>query len=110
VSDPLLATSLPWFALLGLGEISAFFGATVLIGREAPVAERASVVAAFNFCGAIGILVTSQLGGWLFDRVGPTAPFVMVGLLNLAVLVGALVVRARDPGEDRAPAAPQEAN
>ncbi len=98
VGDPLLRSALPLFALLGIGQISAFFGATVLIGQEAPIAERASVVSAFNFCGAIGILVTSQLGGWLFDHVGHSAPFVMIGLLNLAVLLAALVVRVRHPG------------
>ena len=98
VGDPMLKSTLPLFALLGLGQISAFFGATVLIGQEAPIAERASVVAVFNFCGAIGILVTSKIGGYLFDHVGPSAPFIMIGVLNLAVLVAALVVRARHPG------------
>jgi MFS family permease len=98
VHDPMLKSSLPLFALLGLGQISAFFGATVLIGQEAPIAERASVVAAFNFCGAIGILVTSKLGGYLFDHVGPASPFIMIGVLNLLVLVASLVVRSRHPG------------
>jgi MFS family permease len=98
VGDPLLKSSLPLFALLGAGEISAFFGAQVLVGHEAPVGQRGSIVAFFNFCGAIGILVTSKLGGWLFDHVSPSAPFVMVGFLNVAVLLAALVVRARHPG------------
>jgi MFS family permease len=98
VHDPMLKSSLPLFALLGLGQISAFFGATVLIGQEAPIAERASVVAAFNFCGAIGILVTSKLAGYLFDHVGPASPFIMIGVLNLLVLMASLVVRARHPG------------
>lgn len=98
VGDPMLKSALPLFALLGLGQISAFFGATVLIGQEAPIAERASVVAAFNFCGAIGILVTSWIGGYLFDHVGPSAPFIMIGVLNLVVLLGALIVRVRHPG------------
>jgi MFS family permease len=99
VGDPLLGTSLPLFALLGLGEISAFFGAQTLIGQEAPIAQRGSVVAFFNFCGAIGILVTSKAGGWLFDHVGPSGPFIMIGALNVAVLLGALVVRVRHPGQ-----------
>lgn len=99
VGDPMMKSTLPLFALLGLGQISAFFGATVLIGQEAPIAERASVVAAFNFCGAIGILVTIQIGGYLFDHVSPAAPFIMIGILNLAVLLGALYVRARHPGD-----------
>lgn len=104
VGDPLQPAMLLLFALLGIGQISAFLGATALIGQEAPRAERASVVATFSFCGAIGILVTSKLGGYLFDHVGPWAPFVMIGVLNLVVLAMALVVRMRAPG-----AAPAEA-
>lgn len=99
VGDPMVKSTLPLFALLGLGQISAFFGATVLIGQEAPIAERASVVAAFNFCGAIGILVTIKIGGYLFDHVSPAAPFIMIGVLNLLVLLAALYVRARYPGD-----------
>jgi len=98
VVNPLDSSSLPLFALLGIGQISAFFGATALIGQEAPLAERASVIAMFNFCGAIGILVTSKLGGYLYDHVGPPTPFVMIGILNLVVVAAAVIVRARSPG------------
>lgn len=97
VADPLASATLPLFALLGIGQISAFLGATALIGQEAPRAERASVVAMFSFFGAIGILVTSLAGGYLYDRAGPHAPFVMVGLLNLVVLAAALLVGRRTP-------------
>jgi len=98
VGDPLQPAMIPLFALLGVGQISAFFGATALIGQEAPIAERASVVAMFNLCGAIGILITSKGGGWLFDHVGPASPFVMIGMLNLLVLIAAILVRSRSPG------------
>jgi MFS family permease len=97
VRDPLQGTMIPLFSLLGVGQISAFFGATALIGQEAPIAERASVVAMFNLCGAVGILITSKAGGWLFDHVTAAAPFIMTGGLNLLVLVAALIVRARSP-------------
>jgi len=52
----------------------------------------------FNLCGAIGILITSKGGGWLFDHVGPASPFVMIGTLNLLVLIAAILVRSRSPG------------
>ncbi|MBK7251829.1 MAG: MFS transporter [Gammaproteobacteria bacterium] len=101
VSDPLAGATLPLFALLGIGQISAFLGATALIGQEAPVAERASVVAMFSFFGAVGILVTSLAGGYLYDHAGPEAPFVMIGFLNLIVLAAALLVRRYAPGRPR---------
>jgi MFS family permease len=85
VDDPLLPMAIPFFVLLGVGQISAFLGAQTIIGKEAPEAVRASVIGVFNFCGALGILILTGIGGLLFDRVGPWAPFFLVGLLNGAV-------------------------
>lgn len=82
VRDPLLPASLPLFALLGIGQISAFIGAQTIIGKEAPESVRGSVIGLFNFSGAVGILILTGIGGWLFDQVGPWSPFVLVGLLN----------------------------
>ena len=85
VDDPLLPMAIPFFVLLGIGQISAFLGAQTIIGKEAPEAVRASVIGVFNFCGALGILLLTGIGGVLFDKVGPWAPFFLVGLLNGAV-------------------------
>jgi MFS family permease len=82
VDDPLLPMAIPFFVLLGIGQISAFLGAQTIIGKEAPEAVRSSVIGVFNFCGALGILILTGIGGVLFDKVGPWAPFFLVGLLN----------------------------
>ncbi len=99
VDDPLARAAVPLFALLGVGQISAFFGATALIGKEAPQVERGSVIGMFNLSGAIGIMFSAFLGGNLFDKVAPSAPFVMIGFMNLAVVIAAAVVRWRAPGD-----------
>jgi MFS family permease len=85
VKDPLLPAAIPLFMLLGIGQISAFLGAQTVIGKEAPEAVRGSVIGLFNLSGAIGILILTGIGGWLFDHVGPWSPFFVVGLLNGAV-------------------------
>jgi MFS family permease len=90
VKDPLAAISLPLFALLGVGQISAFLGAQTVIAKEAPEDMRGSVIGAFNFCGAVGILVLSLVGGYLFDAYGPWSTFFMVGILNGLVALAAL--------------------
>jgi MFS family permease len=82
VDDPLGKAAIPFFILLGIGQISAFLGAQTTISKEAPDEMRGSIIGAFNFCGAVGILVLTALGGWLFDHVGPWAPFMIVGILN----------------------------
>ncbi len=98
VEDPLALEALPLFALLGVGQISAFFGATTLIGQEAPLVERGAVIGFFNFSGAIGILFSTKVGGIIFDSIHPSAPFVMIGVLNLLLMVAAIAVRIMAPG------------
>jgi MFS family permease len=90
VKNPLAAISLPLFALLGVGQISAFLGAQTVIAKEAPAETRGSVIGVFNFCGAIGILVLSVIGGLLFDKIGPWSTFFMVGILNGVIAALAL--------------------
>lgn len=87
VDDPLAPAAIPFFVMLGIGQISAFLGAQTVIGKEAPEAVRGSVIGAFNFCGALGILVLTGVGGWLFDHIGPWAPFFLVGLLNALIAI-----------------------
>ena len=87
-------------ALLGLGEIFANISAISLIGSAAPTKGRGAVIGGFSFFGAIGILLVASIGGWLFDNVGPTAPFTMVGFANLALLILALVLLFTERGKN----------
>ena len=87
-------------ALLGLGEIFANISAISLIGSAAPAKGRGAVIGGFSFFGAIGILLVAVIGGWLFDNVGPTAPFTMVGFANLALLILALVLLFSERGKN----------
>lgn len=98
IDDPLEKAAIPLLVLLGMGQISAFAGAQTLIAKEASVATRGSVIGMFNMCGAIGILVSTFVGGILFDRVGPHAPFVFVGSLTLLLIAASIVCRVKAPG------------
>lgn len=82
--------------LLGIGQISAFLGAQTVIAKEATSELRGSVLGAFNFCGALGILVLSFVGGILFDKIGPWFTFFMVGILNGLVALGAVWLNAKE--------------
>ena len=95
VDDPFSSDLYPFAVLLGMGEMSVIVASGALLGQEVPPANRGSVVGFFNGVGGAGILFATGVGGLLFDHVGRTAPFTMMGLLNLALLVAALVVRAR---------------
>ena len=54
--------------------------------------RHGAVIGGFSFFGAIGILLVASIGGYLFDNVGPTAPFTMVGFANVALLILALLL------------------
>jgi len=70
----------------------------VLIAEQAPDRLRGSVVGVFTFTGAVGILVASVVGGYLFDHWMKAGPFVFFGLISALVLVWTLVLRGRPEG------------
>lgn len=98
IEAPLETKYLPLFALLAMGQGSAIIGSVTLVGQEAPARERGTIVATSGLFGAIGILAATVIGGYLFDAIAPSAPFVMLGLLQLALCLSAVVVRVNSPG------------
>lgn len=97
-ADPLQAAAVPALIVLGIGQASGILGTQVLIGQEAPGAIRGAVIGMVGFCGAVGILAISKLGGFAFDHWTPGAPFLIMALANAALLIFAVYVRARSPG------------
>jgi MFS family permease len=98
VSSPLDFSNLPLFIVLALGQTSVICASVTLVGQEATPVERGAVISMNGFFGAIGIFLAFFIGGRLFDAFGPSAPFVMVGLLQVALFVAAVVVRLIAPG------------
>jgi MFS family permease len=101
-ADPLNPLIIPICLLLGIGEVSAILASQALIGQDAKIEDRGSIIGVFGACGAVGIIFATTLGGQIFDLVSPAAPFVMMGVLNAILFVWALSVWI---GERRQPAA-----
>lgn len=98
VDDPFDNVYLPVFVLLGIGQISCLYASQALIGQEAPLKERGAVIGAFQFCGALGILFFTGLGGLLFDMWIPAGPFIFVGGASALVFLFAVIVYRKAPG------------
>jgi len=98
VEDPYENTALVACVFVGIGEIAVIITANALLGQEAPKVRRGAVVGVFSLIGASSILCTSYLGGIVFDAISRTAPFFMMGIVNLVVAVAALLVLLRAPG------------
>ncbi|MFV8819179.1 MFS transporter [Haliea sp. E17] len=93
VDDP----SAPWMMgllfVMGIAEISAFVSSQALVGERAPAARRGTVIGFFGVAGALGILVGTAGGGWLFATFMPSAPFALFGLFNALVCLWSLQVQ-----------------
>lgn len=98
LASPLDPLGMPVFMVLAIGQVSALITSQGLIGQEAPVRARGAVVGMFSLWGAVGILIATGVGGRLFDSWAPYAPFVLMGVANLALLVAAIAVRLKSPG------------
>jgi len=80
--DPAGAWLLPASVILGVGQISVTQASATLMGQESPPELRGAIVGTFSVCGAVGILFVTGVGGRIYDAIGPSAPFIMAGLLN----------------------------
>jgi MFS family permease len=98
LTSPLDFDMIPLLVLVTLGTGFMVKASMALLGQEAPVAERSSVIAGSSVCGAIGILIFTAVGGRLFDAWGPWAPFVLAGAYQALLLAVAIVIRIIAPG------------
>lgn len=76
--------------LLAAGQAGCLIAPQVLTIDLTPKEIRGSVLGAFNVTGCLGIIFFVQVGGFLFDAVGPHAPFLLIGISNLLIMAYAL--------------------
>ena len=95
VEDPTAPWVFSLLAIMGVAEISAFVSSQALVGERAQASRRGAIIGLFGVAGAVGILIGTAGGGWLFSNLGPSAPFVLFGILNGVVFVWSLWVRRR---------------
>ncbi len=93
IDDPFSTKIIICAIFIGLGEVGVIITSAVLIAQQTPSAIRGAVIGFFNLSGAVGILVAAKVGGYLFDHWRESGPFVLFGLLALAVTIWALLIR-----------------
>jgi MFS family permease len=86
-TNPFLPVIYGYAALLGVGFIAAGLGSGAMTADAAPRKLLGSILGGLNTMQPIGMLFFLQLGGWLFDEVGPWAPFLLKGVANLICCV-----------------------
>ncbi|MBF0308759.1 MAG: MFS transporter [Magnetococcales bacterium] len=93
----LILNPFSWWILLpvtvvGVGQAGCILVPQTLALDLAPERIRGSVLGVFNTVGCFGVIFFLQIGGILFDWIGPTAPFVFTGVVNMLLFVYALLV------------------
>ena len=59
----------------------------VLFMRGMPGQVRGAMNGCLHFFGAIGILIFTKSGGYLFDHVAPCAPFALIGVCDFLLFM-----------------------
>ncbi len=91
----LVVNPFSWFIVLPVllfsaGQAGCFIAPQILTVDHAPRELLGSVLGVFNVLGGLGIIFFVQIGGFLFDYVGPPAPFVFTGVGNLIITLYAV--------------------
>lgn len=97
VTNPLSPVIYVAAVMMGIGELCAILSGQLLLGQEAPLHIRGSVFGLAGICGSVGILFVNLVCGQLYDVWSKSAPFLVIGICNLAILAFALHVRAKHP-------------
>lgn len=79
ITDPATFLSYLSCSLLILATTVENVAIEVLFMRDMPGDVRGAMNGCLHFFGQVGILIFTQVGGRLFDTIGPWAPFALVG-------------------------------
>lgn len=81
-------------AFAGFADIGMIISSMALMASVSSPQHRGALSGVYSFFGAVGIIVTSKVGGYLFDNVRETAAFVVVSVSSGIVFLGALLAIA----------------
>ncbi|MBF0273098.1 MAG: MFS transporter [Magnetococcales bacterium] len=78
--------------VIGVGQAGCILVPQTLALDLAPEEIRGSVLGVFNTVGCFGVIFFLQVGGILFDWLGPTTPFIFTGIVNILLFGYSLMV------------------
>jgi MFS family permease len=93
ITNPFSLAMYPFIALTVAGLSGAMAGAKTLTSDASPRPLVGSILGGLNTMQPLGVLIFLQVGGFLFDKVGFGAPFVLKGVANLVCGLWILAVR-----------------
>jgi MFS family permease len=93
--NPFSLAMFPFIAFVGIGVAGGMTGSNTLVSDVSPKPLLGSILGGLNSMRPISVLIFLQVGGFLFDKVGYGAPFVLKGIINLTCALWFLAIRTR---------------
>ena len=93
ISDPLGKGLMLAMILLAVAQIFGIIASQVFITQQARAEIRGSVIGFFGVCGALAQIILASVGGFMFDKWSPNAPFVLVAILNVVLFLLCFILR-----------------
>ncbi|KAG0228500.1 hypothetical protein BGW42_002124 [Actinomortierella wolfii] len=85
---PAHSSNTAFVLLVGAGQIGVIVTGMVLVnGPFIDPRMRGSVAGVFSFFGSVSIMIMGRLGGYLFDVWMPGAPFVLLGIVHIIIML-----------------------
>ena len=88
-----------YISVISIGFSAASVGSIALAMDVSPKPMLGSILGGLNTMQPIGVLFFLQLGGFLYDKVGPWTPWALKGVANLMLCVWLLTVSSRIQSE-----------
>lgn len=85
-------------AFIQLVEGATSASAFAFLGEETPAHLRGATSSVFSWLGHLSGMIVGIAGGWLFDKAGYAAPFLLISVLAAAWLAFALIQFGRRAG------------
>ena len=95
IKNPLGGMMIVLGLFIGFVQTSGVVTGGALIAQQSPEDVRGSVMGFYGFCGALGTMITSLAGGWIFDGWLYQGPFVFIAVLCAGVAVWGLFISRR---------------
>lgn len=110
VDNPLGPAMYVAAAFMGVGEMSGILASQSLVGQVAGERGRGAIIGVFSMFGAAGILLSTKIGGMLFDYWKPSAPYILVGVADGVLALFAFALYLRNLGATATSALPEVPN
>ncbi|KAF9165795.1 hypothetical protein DFQ26_009319 [Actinomortierella ambigua] len=95
-------SNLAFVLMVGAGQIGVIVTGMVLVtGKFIDPRMRGSVAGVFSLFGSISIMIMGRLGGYLFDAWMPGAPFVLLGIVHILIMLFGIYVAIITPRLER---------